>query len=83
VIKNQIARLDLGAPPRAFIARQVEAGHISVLAISAKHALRVSELPLSHRDPFDRMLAAQSLEESLPLISRDPLFKLYQVNTIW
>jgi PIN domain nuclease of toxin-antitoxin system len=33
--------------------------------------------------PLTRMLAAHSLEENLPLISRDPLFKLYQVNTIW
>lgn len=45
-----------------------------VLPIHARHAYRAGELPLHHRDPFDRMLAAQSLEEGLPLISRDPMF---------
>ena len=83
VIKNQIGRLALGENPRTFITRQLEAGQISVLAISANHALRVGGLPLSHRDPFDRMLAAQSLEEDIPIISRDPIFQLYQVKTIW
>ena len=83
VIKNQIGRLSLGENPRTFITRQLAAGQISVLAISANHALRVGGLPLSHRDPFDRMLAAQSLEEDIPLISRDPIFQLYQVKTIW
>ena len=83
VIKAQIGRLALPEPPRAFIPAQLKLGQISVLAISANHALRVGELPLTHRDPFDRMLAAQSLEEEIPLISRDPLFQIYQVNTIW
>lgn len=83
VIKTQIGRLKLGENPRAFIMRQLAAGQISVLPISANHALRVNELLLSHRDPFDRMLAAQSLEENIPLISRDLLFKVYRVETIW
>lgn len=83
VIKAQIGRLTLPGTPRNFISEQLAVGNISVLAISANHALRVGELPLTHRDPFDRMLAAQSIEEEIPLITRDPLFKLYQVNIIW
>jgi PIN domain nuclease of toxin-antitoxin system len=58
-------------------------GHIAVLPIHASHAYRAGELPLHHRDPFDRMLAAQSLEEHLPLISRDPLFTPFAIERIW
>ncbi len=82
-IKVQIGRLQLPESPRAFIAEQLRLGEIKVLPITANHALRFSDLPLAHRDPFDRILASQSLEESMPLITRDPLFHAYQVNTIW
>jgi PIN domain nuclease of toxin-antitoxin system len=51
--------------------------------MNASHACRAGELPPHHRDPFDRMLVAQSLEESLPLISRDPLFVSYSVDLVW
>ncbi len=82
-IKTQIGRLTLPGNPRTFVTEQLRLGQISVLAISGNHALRVSDLPLEHRDLFDRMLAAQSLEEELPLVTRDPVFRLYAVNTIW
>lgn len=42
------------------------------LPISSLHALRVGRLPGEHRDPFDRMLAAQGILEELPVISMDP-----------
>jgi PIN domain nuclease of toxin-antitoxin system len=40
-------------------------------------------LPLHHKDPFDRLLAAQALELGIPLISRDSVFDLYGVQRIW
>lgn len=44
------------------------------LAISTAHALRAGQLPIEHRDPFDRMLMAQSELESIPIITYDKAF---------
>jgi len=76
-IKVQIGRLALPSPVRDFVSRELQRGQIAILPVHARHAYRAAELPLYHRDPFDRMLAAQSLEEGLPLISRDPLLGNY------
>jgi PIN domain nuclease of toxin-antitoxin system len=52
------------------------------LAIRWSHARRAAALPMLHRDPFDRMLVAQALEESLVLMTRDPLVQQYAVSTL-
>ena len=44
------------------------------LPVSSGHALRAGALGWTHRDPFDRMLAAQAIEESVPLVTRDTAF---------
>lgn len=53
------------------------------LPISAQHAWRVRELPMLHRDPFDRMLVAQALVEGLPVITADAHFGEYGVEAWW
>lgn len=53
------------------------------LPISHDHALLAGRLEWSHRDPFDRMLAAQALLEHLPLLTADELFLSLDVPTIW
>jgi PIN domain nuclease of toxin-antitoxin system len=45
--------------------------------------LRLESLQLHHRDPFDRILIAQSLEEKIPIVTSDPLFARYPVEVIW
>ena len=50
---------------------------------TADHVLRIESLPMHHRDPFDRMLIAQSMEEKLPLVSSDVVFQRYDVEVIW
>jgi len=54
-----------------------------VLPISLEHALLAGNLPGPHRDPFDRMLMAQSKLEKLPLITSDPVFKEYGTRVVW
>ena len=54
-----------------------------VLAMTDLHSLAAGFLPGSHRDPFDRMLAAQALAENLTLISRDPELAGFGCRTIW
>ncbi|MDE2796317.1 MAG: type II toxin-antitoxin system VapC family toxin [Gemmatimonadota bacterium] len=53
------------------------------LAITVAHAERAGRLPGPHRDPFDRMLIAQSLAHDLPLLSKESLFDRYGVRRIW
>jgi PIN domain nuclease of toxin-antitoxin system len=82
-IKVQIGRLQIPGSLPDFVGKHLRAGQISVLPIHARHAFRAGELPLHHRDPFDRMLAAQSIEEGLALISRDPLLTPYPIERVW
>src|SRR4029077_5278363 len=53
------------------------------LSVSTKHAVRAGMLPGDHRDPFDRMLIAQSQTEDLPIISNDRIFDHYHVHRVW
>lgn len=53
------------------------------LPISIEHAIRAGSLPASHKDPFDRMLSAQSELEQVPIVSRDPWFRKYAVKCLW
>ena len=59
------------------------ASGIQTLGISLQHTARVAELPLHHRDPFDRMLVAQALCESMTLVSRDRQLERYGVRMLW
>ena len=54
-----------------------------LLSISFGHAERAGSWPQEHGDPFDRMLAAQSDKERIPVATNDPKFELFGVATIW
>ena len=53
------------------------------IGIDPLHAIRSGLLPFHHRDPFDRLLIAQSLEMNIPILSRDAIFDQYGVQRIW
>jgi len=53
------------------------------LAITVGHGQRAGLLPGPHKDPFDRMLAAQAQAENLPIVSNDPVFDHYGVRRLW
>jgi PIN domain nuclease of toxin-antitoxin system len=53
------------------------------LAIDRRHARRAATLPWDHRDPWDRLIAAQAMEEGLPLLSTDAAFDAAGVKRIW
>jgi PIN domain nuclease of toxin-antitoxin system len=65
-----------------FVPRVAAAGYI-LLSISAEHALRAGRLPADHKDPFDRMLAAQAIDEDLPLLSSDEQLDVFGVRREW
>jgi PIN domain nuclease of toxin-antitoxin system len=70
---------DLGA----FVAQALATYLLDELPITASHAAAAGDLPLHHRDPFDRMLAAQARIESLTLVSPDAAFDPYEVARVW
>jgi PIN domain nuclease of toxin-antitoxin system len=56
---------------------------IEILPINLNHLLVLRDLPLHHRDPFDRILISQAQAEELTLVSGDRLFSNYLVQTLW
>lgn len=78
-IKVSIGKLPLPEPIGDYVStRMTQLGAMS-LEITAAHAVRVSGLPLHHRDPFDRMLIAQAQLENMTLVSADLMFQKYDV----
>ena len=82
-IKARLGRLGFPTEPSAFIPKQLAQNSIGVLPVHLSHALHVYGLPGHHRDPFDRILIAQSQLEDLPILTADPLVAQYEVDTIW
>jgi PIN domain nuclease of toxin-antitoxin system len=83
LIKVQAGKLPLPQPPGPYLVKQAAANRVEVLPISLDHVLRIEELTMQHRDPFDRILIAQSIEEKLPLVTADPQFERYSIELIW
>jgi len=83
IAKVQVGKLSLPRPVGEYLSEKLLGNGVSVLPLTFAHVRRLADLPLHHRDPFDRILVAQSLEEKLPLISADPLVKKYSVQLIW
>ena len=81
-IKVSAGKLTLPVSMNDYIAEKILDG-FQISPIEWPHAAKVAELPYHHRDPFDRLIAAQALVEKLPLLSRDPIFKAYGVKTVW
>jgi PIN domain nuclease of toxin-antitoxin system len=65
-----------------FIPRVTAVGY-RLLPISVEHAVRAGLLPGEHKDPFDRMLAAQAIHEDMPLLSNDPQLDVFGVRREW
>lgn len=82
-IKLSIGKLRLNEPLRDVLVDARTTRGIAPLAIKEAHVLRVCGLPLHHRDPFDRILAAQALEEGLTVLSADASFDTYGVLRVW
>jgi PIN domain nuclease of toxin-antitoxin system len=77
-IKTSLGRL---RPTRTVEDAAADSGFVE-LPVTFQHATCVASLPLHHRDPFDRLLAAQSEVEGLTLITRDPAFEPYGVQIL-
>lgn len=82
-IKQQLGKLDLHLPLAQLITDQQVMGGLQILPILPSHALAVADLPLIHKDPFDRMLIAQANIEHMSLVSADAMVRQYPVSVLW
>ena len=82
-IKAQLGKLQLPDNLERYIADQLSLNGFESLPIQLRHALHIYTLPDLHRDPFDRILVAQSQLEQLPILTVDPQIARYGVDVIW
>jgi PIN domain nuclease of toxin-antitoxin system len=82
-IKHSLGKLDLERPFAELIPEQLDRQGLGVLSLELKHLAEVDRLPFHHRDPFDRVIAAQALSEGIPVISVDAALDPYGVSRIW
>jgi PIN domain nuclease of toxin-antitoxin system len=81
-IKARLGKLKLPDGLQGFVSEQLRVNAIQVLPIQMAHALHVYTLPGHHRDPFDRLLVAQSQLEHIPILTDDPQIAQYSVSVI-
>lgn len=81
-IKISLGKLSIDKDFKEVIKDLSESG-IGILPISFEHVLKSSTLAFHHRDPFDRIIIAQSLCEGMKLLSADTIFDDYRVERIW
>ena len=83
-IKASTARgIELHVPFAELFPNQLFSNGFELLTISWPHLRQVASLPLHHRDPFDRLIIAQSLAEDMPVVSADSAFDAYGVSRLW
>ena len=81
-IKVSISKLNMAIPLHE-LPRLLWENGIEILPTEFEHFLKVSTLPFYHKDPFDRIIIAQSLVEEMNIIGKDEHFDSYGLNLIW
>jgi PIN domain nuclease of toxin-antitoxin system len=82
-IKIQLGKLTLREDLEIMVQYEQERNNLSLMAIKLPHILKLKDLPHYHKDPFDRLLIAQSQLENATLVSRDSAFQNYDCSVIW
>ena len=83
IIKVGTGKLSLSESPETYIPSRIASNQFEILPVQISHILRINSLPNLHKDPFDRLLIAQSLVKNLSLITVDNAIVQYPVKTIW
>lgn len=81
-IKIGLGKLRLALPLQTLIEMQSDANAIEILPIQLRHLWALENLPLHHRDPFDRLIIAQAQAEQVPIVTADAQFARYDVSVI-
>ncbi len=78
-----MGKLNLGEPSATYLTAALARTGIELLPIALAHATGVEKLPQHHRDPFDRLLVAQSTIEAMPIVSADGILDQYGIRRLW
>lgn len=81
-IKLAIGKLTLRLPLAEMVREQREQNGFEILPITFNHVMALENLPMHHKDPFDRLLIAQAQFENLPLLSADAVFDQYPIRRL-
>ncbi len=82
-IKIALGKMVFNDTLKNILSEQQTVNGIQILPVQLVHALYLENLPLHHKDPFDRLLISQAIVENMTLISADADFAKYQVNLLW
>jgi PIN domain nuclease of toxin-antitoxin system len=82
-IKAQLGKLTLPGPPQQSIPAFTAKQGLKPLAVTYAHAVKIYDLPLHHRDPFDRLLIAQAIVEDMTILTADRALAKYPVDILW
>ncbi len=82
-VKYKLGKLPLPKPPHEYIPLQRQIHKITSLSLHENAIQHLSHLPDLHKDPFDRMLICQAIEESMTILTCDPLIHEYPVKVVW
>ena len=80
--KCAIGKLSLSEHPREWLPLAIKRNSFTPLPITVEHGFAVADLPLHHRDPFDRLLIAQAKVEQLALVTGDEKLTAYDVQVV-
>ncbi len=81
-IKIQLGKLKLSLPLKELVESQQETNDLKILPVALAHVLALEALPFHHKDPFDRLLIAQCIEEDATLVSADSQFSAYLIKLL-
>jgi len=82
-IKVNLKKLTLTKEYEQFIPQQLAINNIQILNIELDHLAHYVNLPLHHRDPFDRLIIAQAISEQISIVSVDNKFDFYEIQRLW
>ena len=82
-IKISVKKYALSQPYEVFMDAAIDKNGFGYLHVLPKHTAVLTTLPFHHKDPFDRLLVAQALVESIPIISNDPALDAYGITRLW
>jgi PIN domain nuclease of toxin-antitoxin system len=82
IVKYQLGKLPLPEPPETYLPKQRELHQIGSLALDESSVVQLAKLPPLHRDPFDRMLICQALQNGLTIATVDSAVRAYSVSVM-
>lgn len=82
IVKHQLGKLPLPEPPEIYLPKQRDIHQIASLELDESSVVQLSKLPPLHRDPFDRILICQALQNGLTIVTIDAAVRAYPVSVM-